>query len=588
MAVGSPRGVEEEEERGRRALVEDEKAQAAALQPRQVPAPSAEELLAADLVRVTVRCGACFLVPLGYVERAYPRTPLLEVLKSPAAKLCCSADTFSAIYTWLTERRTQPGIDAASVARAARVLGVADLAVTLRGIASHPSVSAQDLRSLCRAPPVLLPAASLRMVNAQGLTLRNAVLTDADLSHADLSSTDLSGAVLDAATLSRADLSCASLTCASLESADLRNCSLRRSLLQEADLRGAWLSGADATDAVFTMSNFCGAVGLRSAVLLRSLFNRARLTDVDLSGADLTGVDLSEADLSGAVLAGAALNGACLWRTVLSGADLRGARLGAADTGEEAVLTEAVVDGESLQGAVLRGADLRGVRVQGLPRAFAAADLRNADLRDTDLSGADLSEAAIGGVVLAGADVRDTTASPSYVSVIRVRVTITNTGSFAVRRVVVRRCDGDKLGDHAAAAVTASSETREYGARSLLGGRSHWLPTGRGSQWAVVKLHHPVAVSSIKVKHSGAGGKVAGVDVWSLPHEPGGAAPSLSAAGDELNLPAVAGAALVEAEARRASVCSGRRMSFTQHRRSSSVGSRRGSAFFDGASTLSY
>jgi uncharacterized protein YjbI with pentapeptide repeats len=204
---------------------------------------------------------------------------------------------------------------------------------------------------------------------AEGASLRGAMLAgselpDADFSRADLTGADLSRVVMRAGRLQHARLEGAQFTAADLSGADFTGVQA-----SEADFSEALLEDARFPDAVLRFAKFTGAL---------------------LDGANLDRADLWAARLDGAEALNCTLRGAKLYEATLAGADLTGANL------ENAELKKANLRGAKLHGADLRGADLVG------------ADLTGADLSAASLPRVDLSSCALDGVRLAGAWLQDT------------------------------------------------------------------------------------------------------------------------------------------------------------------------------------
>eukprot|EP01062_Namystynia_karyoxenos_P044607 TRINITY_DN32902_c0_g1_i1.p2 TRINITY_DN32902_c0_g1~~TRINITY_DN32902_c0_g1_i1.p2 ORF type:complete len:640 (+),score=136.23 TRINITY_DN32902_c0_g1_i1:84-1922(+) len=477
---------------------------------------------ASEIVRAVASDGAaaCFSLPL--LRQLYPDAPFTAHLA--ASVLACSAHSLVVVHRWVTERCIAPGggaEDCCVAADVAEALGLPDLAHALRRRAEHPAVSTARVRQLACTPPVLLPGAGLGGADLRGVRLPGAVLAESDLCRASLCGAHLSGSVLDAACLLRADLGCATLERASLRGADLRGCSAGGAVFSDAVLDGAWVGGCDFGGAELSDCSLGGVVGLAQASLARAVLRGASLAGADLRGADLTAADLSGANLEGAQLSGAVLRDAVLNGSVLRRADLRGCRLSDAVSADAADLRGAVCDGGSLAGARLRGADLREVALP-CPGALSGCDLGEADLRGADLSGAVLSGCELDGAQLSGCRLDGAAAPQAYVSAVRVRVVVTSPGGFGVRRVAIRRAGGGSVRDEALLQAAASSETRGHGPRSLLGGSSLWLPSGKGPQWAVVLLAYPVRADRVSIRWAGGAGRVEGLDLWHLPLQPGG------------------------------------------------------------------
>jgi uncharacterized protein YjbI with pentapeptide repeats len=151
-----------------------------------------------------------------------------------------------------------------------------------------------------------LSSADLSGISLHGADLRSANLRGANLGRANLSSTNLIDSDLSSADLSRADLSRADLSSAYFHSANLSGANLSGAYLHSTNLSRADLSGAN-----------LGRVNLSSANLIDSDLSRA-----DLSGANLSCANLRDADLKNSFLISADLEYADLTKADISGSNI--------------------------------------------------------------------------------------------------------------------------------------------------------------------------------------------------------------------------------------------------------------------------
>jgi len=185
-----------------------------------------------------------------------------------------------------------------------------------------------------------------------------------DLSGVDLRGTKLTGIILYRVKMDGADLSGADLSGSGFEQ------------LNHVNLDGALLCGAyvpHLVDCTARKADFSN-VRFNPAVIVRTDFTGAKLTDVEGSytrsegavfrNADLTHAELRESTFFSADFAGANLTRSILDECDFTGANFRGANLSQASLCR-ANLTNADLRGANLTGANLAGADLTGTKLEG-------------------------------------------------------------------------------------------------------------------------------------------------------------------------------------------------------------------------------
>jgi uncharacterized protein YjbI with pentapeptide repeats len=206
-----------------------------------------------------------------------------------------------------------------------------------------------------------LSQAVLMRTRVGGATLSRAKLEQAQLMELSWAGADLRGARIDQAAFMKADLSEADFTGASLVQTTFVQCQIHRTNFEHANLHKATFAACKGHGARFARARLdeavlafedelpdadfsdasCEKCCLRTTLLSKARFVRARMIMADLS----------ECDARGAALDRARLDQALLVRTKLDGASLRGANL------TEAVLSKSSIAGADFTGTQLTRAD---------------------------------------------------------------------------------------------------------------------------------------------------------------------------------------------------------------------------------------